>query len=310
MINHQPVMAREVIFYLQPKANQNFIDCTVGFGGQTEAILERTGPQGKLIGLDLDPLAIKMASQKLKKYQERILLLNQNYKNLKQIYYAHRIFNQCDGLLLDLGVSSAQLADQERGFSFRSQAEPLMNFGRDYQILAKDILHRYSEQQLTKIFTDYGEERLAKKIAREIITLRKKEKITAKKLADIAYKIYQDNKIKTKIHPATRIFQALRIVVNDELNNLQKVLPQALEILSRGGRIVVISFHSLEDRLVKEFFRRESRECLCPPEIPKCQCYHRASLKIITKKPLTPTDQEILINPRARSAKLRVAEKI
>ncbi len=310
MLKHQPVMVEEVIFYLQPKANQNFIDCTVGTGGHAEEILKRTGPKGKLIGLDLDPEAIKAVKSRLKKYQRRILILNKNYKNLKQIFNENRIFNQCHGLLLDLGVSSAQLADQTRGFSFQSQGEILMNFGDDYQFLAKDILANWSAKQLTKLFQEYGGEKYARQIAYEIIKLRQKQKnITVAQLSDLILQVYK-NKPKGRIHPATKVFQALRIAVNDELNNLKNVLPQTIEIVNRGGRIVVISFHSLEDRIIKEFFRQESRDCLCPPSFPVCQCHHQASLKIITKKPITPSQKEIFANRRARSAQLRVAEKI
>jgi len=312
MLKHQPVMVEEVIFYLQPKANQNFIDCTVGTGGHAEEILKRTGPKGKLIGLDLDLDAIKVAKIRLKKYQSRILLLNKNYKNLKQIFHENRIFNQCHGLLLDLGVSSAQLADQTRGFSFQSQGEILMNFGDDYQFLAKDILANWSARQLTILFKEYGGEKYARQIADEIIKLREKQKqknITVAQLSDLILRVYK-NRPQGRIHPATKVFQALRIAVNDELNNLKNVLPQTIETVARGGRIVIISFHSLEDRIIKNFFRQESRDCLCPPTFPVCQCHHQASLKIITKKPIIPNQKEILANRRARSAKLRVAEKI
>lgn len=310
MILHQPVMVDELIYYLRPQANQNFIDGTVGLGGHAEAILKKTGPRGKLIGLDLDPLAISFAKNKLKKYQDRVLLLNKNYKNLKQIYNENRIFNQCHGLFLDLGLSSAQLADTERGFSFRSQGGLLMNFGDDYQLLAKDILNQWSEEQLTKLFKEYGEEHQGRQIAKKIIYYRKKNKlITVPQLVGLIFEVYK-NKNKKNIHPATKVFQALRIAVNDELNNLKTVLGQVKDIVERGGRIVIISYHSLEDRVVKEFFRQESRDCLCPPAFPECRCHHQASLKIITKKPITPQTQEIQINPRARSAKMRVAEKI
>lgn len=314
MINHQPVLLKEVIEYLQPRANQNFIDCTVGLAGHAEVILTKTSPNGKLIGFDLDSMAITEAKKRLIKFKNRILLIKINYKNLKRIFYETRFFNQCHGLLLDLGLSSAQLADQKRGFSFKSQSEVLMNFGDDYQILAKDILQNFSEEKLIKIFKEEGNERFAAVIAQKIIQYRKqsrlaRQKFTAKKLADLILQVYQ-NKLKPKIHPATKVFQALRITVNDELNNLKTVLPQAIDILNKEGRLVVISFHSLEDRIVKNFFQQEAKGCLCPPVIPVCRCGHQPRLKIITKKPIVPTGEEISKNPRSRSAKLRVAEKI
>ena len=312
MDKHIPAMVEEVIDLLQPQANQNFIDCTLGNGGHAEVILNKTAPRGKLIGLDLDPKAIEISQRRLKKYNNRILLLNKNYNNLKQIFYENRFFDNCHGLLLDLGLSSTQLNDQERGFSFQSQGEVLMNFGGDYKILAKDILNNWSERDLAKIFREYGGEKFASQIARKIITYRQKQKqttINASQLSDLILQVYK-NKPKGKIHPATRVFQALRIVVNDELSNLKEVLPQALEIITKGGRLAVISFHSLEDKIVKNFFRREARGCLCPSELPKCQCQHQPRIKVITKKPIIPSQKEIMENPRIRSAKLRVAEII
>jgi 16S rRNA (cytosine1402-N4)-methyltransferase len=311
MERHIPVMVDEVIEYLKPRENQNFIDCTVGNGGHAEAILKKTAPKGKLIGLDLDPQAIKISQERLKKFQHRILLQNKNYKKLKQIFYANGLFNNCHGLLLDLGLSSTQLADHKRGFSFKSQGEILMNFGSDYNILAKDIINNWTEEELIKIFREYGDEEHASQIARIIVQQKQKQKqiSTAYELADLILQVSK-NRLHKKIHPATKVFQALRIVVNDEPNNLKEVLPQALEIISNGGRLAVISFHSLEDKIVKDYFRQEARDCLCPPEFPKCQCQHQAKIKIITKKVIIPGPEEIKENPRARSAKLRVAEKI
>jgi len=318
MTKHVPVLLKEVIQTLQPKKNQNFIDCTLGGGGHAEAILEKTAPNGKLIGLDLDPQAIGRSKERLQKFNNRYVLLKQNYKNLKPIFYETRLFDNCHGILLDLGLSSDQLADEERGFSFQSTGEVRMNFGDDYQALASDILKNYQEKDLIKIFKEYGEEKHAYRIVKKIMEWRQltsekgskqKQKITAQTLTDLILQATNNQSYK-KIHPATKIFQALRITVNDELNNLKKVLPQAIEILEPEGRLVIISFHSLEDRIVKEYFKKESKDCWCPPEVPVCRCGHYANLKIITKKAITPTPEETKKNPRSRSAKLRVAEKI
>lgn len=311
MYAHQAVLVREVIKCLKPQPNQNFIDGTVGGGGHADEILKKTGPNGKLLGLDLDPEAIKAATKRLKKYRGRVLLIKTNYKNLKQIYYENRIFTQCHGFLLDLGLSSHQLADEDRGFSFQSQGEILMNYGDDYQILAKDILNEYTQEELKKIFKEYGDEKFAHLIAQQIIIARQKQKqnLTAAGLSGLILQVYK-NKTKSKIHPATKVFQALRIAVNDEINNLKETLPQALKIITSRGRIAVISFHSLEDKVVKNFFRQEARDCLCPVDLPVCRCGHKQSLKIITKKPIIATPQEVAQNPRSRSAKFRVAEKI
>jgi len=317
MTNHQPVLVAEVIKYLAPKTNENYIDGTVGAGGLALEILKKTGPAGRLLGFDLDPLMLSAAEKKLVSYQKRILLIKTNYKNLKQKFYETRFFSECHGVILDLGLSSVQLADQARGFSFKSDQEILMNYGEDYQLLAKDIIRTWPKEKLIKIFKEDGGEKYAAEIVQKIIDYRKQKQklpppqnlITASQLADLILQVYK-NKNKTKIHPATKVFQALRINVNDELNNLRAVLEQALEVVKPGGRLAIISFHSGEDKIVKHFFQKEARDCLCPPDFPVCRCQHQARLRIQTKKPISPSFQEIISNPRARSAKLRVAEVI
>lgn len=294
---------------MAPKPNENFIDCTLGGGGHAREILKITGPKGKLIGIDLDPEAIKAAQKELQNFENRTIFINDNYKNLKQIIYDVGGFNQISGILLDLGLSSYELEDETRGFSFRGSAFLDMRFGGTEKTAAY-IVNQYKEENLTRIFKDYGEERYAKLIAREIVKERKIQPIrTTEQLVKIIEKVYSHNP-KSKIHPATKVFQALRIEVNHELENLEEVLPQAMDLLATGGRLVVISFHSLEDRIVKDFLKDNAKGCICPPKLPVCVCNHKPSLKILTKKIIIPSLGEIKNNPRSRSAKLRAAIKL
>jgi 16S rRNA (cytosine1402-N4)-methyltransferase len=312
---HTPVLLDEVVHYLQPKSNQDFIDGTLGGGGHSLAILDRNGPKGRVLGIDLDPTAREAVKETLKKHKikkNRLVIAPGNFKDIKEIAYEYS-FLKASGILLDLGISSGQLQDHVRGFSFISTGTLDMRFGPDAGIYtASELLNTLPEQALTDIFKNYGEEPLARPIAKKIIEARKEELITRpEQLTSIISSIYKRNfKAKSKIHPATRVFQALRIAVNGELDNLQKTLPDALSLLRLGGRLVVISYHSLEDRIVKHFFQQESKDCICPPERPTCQCGHKASLRIITKKPIGPALTEMAENHRSRSAKLRVAERI
>jgi len=306
---HQPVLLQEVLYYLAPLSDENFIDCTLGGGGHAREILKRTSPYGKLIGIDLDPEAIAAAQENLQEYKERLFLFNDNYKNLEKIIYAAG-FNNISGILLDLGVSSFELQDQTRGFSFKDTSFLDMRYGSTERTAAA-IINNYSEADLYKIFKEYGEERYSKQIAKEIVTQRRNNKITTTdQLVSLIEKVYRGKPKPHRIHVATKVFQALRIEVNDELNNLKKVLPIALNALKKEGRLVVISFHSLEDKIVKDFFKQEAKDCICPPKLPICQCQHHASLKILTKKIVIPSQEEIKINIRSRSAKLRAAVKI
>jgi len=306
---HEPVLVKEVLEYLAPKPNENFIDCTLGGGGHANEILKKTSPSGKLLGIDMDSRAITAAQEKLANFKNRVIFINDNFKDLKQIIYAAK-FNNINGILFDLGISSYELQDFTRGFSFKGSALLDMRFGKEGKTAA-DILNTYKEAELVRIFKEYGEERFAKQIAQEIVKERKYNKILkTDQLVSLIEKVYVNKPKPRKIHVATKVFQALRIEVNQELENLKKVLPQALEVIEKGGRLVVISFHSLEDRIVKEFFKREAKECICPPQIPVCQCGHKASLKILTKKVIIPSWAEIKANPRSRSAKLRAALKI
>lgn len=308
---HQPVLLKEVLEYLNPQPNKNFIDCTVGGGGHAKEILKMISPRGKLLGIDRDPAAIVAAKENLNEFKNRLILIQDSYNNIANIIYGQRLFLRPSGILLDLGVSSYQVsAFDQRGFSFQQKDSPLdMRFGPDGRLTAKDVVNHYSEKDLAEIFYKYGEEEKAKQIARQIVLQRKKSPFnTTAELLEVIDRVkkYQAS----RIHPATKVFQALRIEVNQELDILRKILPQLIDILSPRGRLAVISFHSLEDRIVKQIFNQESRDCLCPKEIPICVCRHKKNINLINKKVITPSEKEIKSNPRCRSAKLRVVEKI
>lgn len=280
-------------------------------------IAKAIGRNGKVLAIDADEMAIKNARKQIADNNiNNIFLAHGNFKDLHKIVKTE--FRGEDvkfnGIVLDLGLSSAQLEDKNRGFSFQLDAPLNMAFGssdKDEGSITADLVNNYKKEELRKILKEYGDEKYANRIAEAIVNSRNIERIkTTKQLVDIISeavpKIYKTK----KIHFATRTFQALRIATNEELLSLEKVLPQALELLREKGRLVVISYHSLEDRIVKRFIKKESIGCICPPKMPKCICGHQAKLKIITKKPVVPTKEEIIKNPRARSAKLRVAEKL
>ncbi|MHC1771357.1 MAG: 16S rRNA (cytosine(1402)-N(4))-methyltransferase RsmH [Flexilinea sp.] len=303
---HQSVMQNAVLEVLNPGPGKIFLDGTLGAGGHTEAILHATAPDGKVIAFDLDPEAIKIAEKRLAPFGNRILIIQDSYASLS----AHlKNEDKFDGFLLDLGVSSMQIDNAERGFSFMREGPLDMRFGPKQLTSAYDIVNGYPEEELARILWIYGEERKSRQIAARICSERKKKPVqTTTELAGIivsAGKGYRE-----KIHPATRSFQAIRIAVNGELDALETVLPVAVDHLKIGGRLAVISFHSLEDRIVKHFMQAESRNCICPPHQPVCTCGHIARLKIVAHHALTADDAEIDANTRARSAKLRVAERI
>ena len=317
---HVPVMLDEIIEYLNPESGQYFIDCTLGGGGYTFKIAELIGDKGLVLAIDMDNLAIKNAEEKFKdKKLNNIILAHDNFRNLQSIisekipkkFILKEEYDIFDGIVFDLGLSSAQLNDQSRGFSFRRNAPLNMAFGDIEDRNTEKIINKFSLRALTKIFREYGEERYAHSIAQGVVKSRKGKEIkTTAELVEIISKNIPGFYKNKRIHFATKVFQALRIATNGEIKNIGEVLPQALKLLKPGGRIVVVSFHSLEDRVVKHFFKKESIDCICPPEIPICQCDHQKQIKIITKKPLRPKEEEINKNPRARSALLRVAEKI
>jgi len=309
---HIPVLLDEVIENFDPKPNQNFVDCTLGGGGHSLAIIKLTGPSGKALGIDLDEQAVEVAKLKVKNEKlkvDRLIAIQGNYKNLKNIVHQNN-FENISGILLDLGFSSMEMDDSEKGLSFRYDAPLDMRFGEE-GIMAGEVINNFKEKELEDIFRTYGEERFSGRIARIICEVRKEKPIkTTFELIDAIKRVIPGKFQHGRIHFATKVFQALRIFVNQELDNLKIVLPQAIDLLLPGGRLAVISFHSLEDRIVKEFFKRESRDCICPKEMPICQCDHKAKLKILNKKPIIPKEGEAKINPRSRSAKLRVAVKL
>lgn len=290
---HIPVLQKEIIQYLDPKPNENFIDCTMNGGGHALAILEKTAPDGKLLGMDWDREILRFPAKQAK-LKARLKLVNDNFVNLKEVVKKEK-FGKAQGTLLDLGLSSWHLEESGRGFSFLRN-EPLdMRYNPENPITAEKILNYWSVQEIEKILKDFGEERFAREIARSILKFRQSRPLkTTFQLLEIVKTATPNWYQQKRVNPATKTFQALRIAVNDELKNLEKVLPQALDVLKPGGKIAIISFHSLEDRIVKSFFREKEKENL---------------LKILTKKPVIPQKEEVKINPRSRSAKLRVAQK-
>jgi 16S rRNA (cytosine1402-N4)-methyltransferase len=300
-----PALLDEVIAGLQPQRGGDFVDCTVGLGGHAAAILEKISPLGRLLGIDADPEAIKISQDKLSDYGEAVTLVNDNFVNLEAICRRYH-FHPVDGILFDLGVSSLQLDTAERGFSFHLDAPPDMRFDPGQGLTASDIANSFSEQELAKLIERYGEERHSRRIAQHIVQNR--PIATTVELARLVEQALGGKH--AKIHPATRTFMALRIAVNSELQNLELALNQTLNLLRPGGRLTVISYHSLEDRIVKQFMRCAASSCLCPPGTVICRCGHVPTLKLISRKVIKPTSLEIESNPRSRSAKLRIAERL
>ena len=304
---HTPVLLAETLNALQPHAGGTYLDGTVGAGGHAEAILTASTPDGRLVGFDQDERAIAIATRRLEKFGNRVRLYHANFDQLEQIAKSQNI-PLADAVLLDLGVSSMQLDQAERGFSFREDAPLDMRMDQTRGQSAADLVNNLAQEELADIIYRYGEERFSRRIARAIVAARPigRTQELAQVVARAGPRLGRGRK--QKIHPATRTFQALRIAVNDELGALQRVLPQALRRLNPGGRLAIISFHSLEDRIVKQFFRRESQDCICPAEQPTCTCDHVATIRLVTKRPIIADETEIGANPRARSAKLRVVE--
>lgn len=301
---HVPVLYDQVLVWLQPHPGGWYIDATLGAGGHAKGILLASHPDGRLLGLDADPDALLHASKVLEPFGDRVTLRVANFRQLGAVAGALDI-REVDGILMDLGLSSRQVDEAERGFSF-SQDGPLdMRMDRSRRESAADLVNTLSEAELSDILWQYGEERHSRRIARAIVAAR--PLVTTGQLADL---VVQTVGRREKIHPATRTFQALRIAVNEELEALSEALPEARDLLRPGGRLAVIAFHSLEDRIVKEFYRQEARACICPPELPVCVCQHQATLRVLTSKPVRPSADETARNPRSRSARLRVAERL
>jgi 16S rRNA (cytosine1402-N4)-methyltransferase len=301
---HIPVLYQEVLRGLQIKPGGHYIDGTLGGGSHAAGILEKSSPAGRLLGIDADPMAIAISAERLAEYGPRVTLVNANFARLAEIA-SQCGFRPADGILLDLGLSSLQLASGERGFSFQLEGPLDMRFNPHQGKPVSELVNGLSITELADILHRYGEERQAQRIAQAIVAARPVH--NTRQLAEVVARAVRR---RGKIHPATRTFQALRIAVNDELSALSQALPQAVELLAPQGRLVVISYHSLEDRLVKRFYRQESQDCICPPEVPICLCDHRATLEIVTKKLITPSELELKANPRCRSARLRIAARL
>lgn len=300
---HIPVMLDEVMKFLITRDDGIYVDGTIGGGGHAEEILKRT--KAKVIGFDIDPKAIEFASERLKIFKDRVVILNKNYADIKDSLRELGI-EKITGFLLDLGVSSFQL-DYGGGFSFRYEDKLDMRMDRSSDLTAEYILNNYSEREIADIIFKFGEEPKARAIAKEIVRYRKKKKIeTTSELVKIIDKVASK---KYRLKVLARVFQALRIAVNKELDNLKIALESVIDVLERGGRIVVISYHSLEDRIVKTFFKENEKKCVCSSGASECICGKVQVIKILTKKPIVPSENEISLNPRARSAKLRAGEK-
>jgi len=298
-------MVNEVVQGLAVRPGGRYIDCTLGGGGHAVAILEHSSPGGQLLGLDADPEAVSIARDNLDDYRESALVVNENFVNLRSVCDEYG-FYPVHGILFDLGLSSFQLSSDARGFSFQRESMLDMRFSPEQEETAEDIVNSYPESELARLLWTYGEEPRSNRIARHIVEERPVR--TTLQLARIVEMAVGGRK--GRIHPATKTFQALRIAVNHELQNLEETLRQTIGLLGFEGRLVVISYHSLEDRIVKQFMRRESQDCICPPGMPQCICGHSASLRIVNRKVIKPSQEEVRLNPRSRSAKLRVAERL
>ena len=307
---HQPVLKKEVIKYLKIKKGGRYIDATLGEGGHAEGILKKLGAKGYLLGIDWDEEATAKSKKRLAPFKEKIKIIKESYTALPDILKRLKI-GKVDGILLDLGVSSLQLETPDRGFSFRLLGPLDMRMDKSLKRGADYFINSLSGDKLEELFIRFGEERYSKGIARQILRERMEKPIeTTFELSRIIKKAIPKGKVNYRIHPSTRVFQALRIAVNRELDNIKSVLEGSIHCLKKNGRIAVISYHSLEDRIVKNFFRDLSKSCLCPPGLPVCRCGTNPQLKVVTRKPITPREGEILNNPRSRSAKLRLAEKL
>ncbi|MGD2147286.1 MAG: 16S rRNA (cytosine(1402)-N(4))-methyltransferase RsmH [Anaerolineae bacterium] len=304
-VDHLPVLVQEVVDGLDTEPGRRYIDATVGGGGHAYEVLASSSPDGLLLGLDRDPAALAVSRARLAGFGERFELVHSSFARLAEVA-ADRHFVPADGILFDLGLSSLQLADASRGFSFRIDGPLDMRFDRtSTDSTAADLVNRLSAEELAEVLYRYGEERQSRRIARAIVEARPLH--TTRELAEVVDQTV--GRRGERLHSATLTFQALRIAVNQELAALEKALPQAVDLLRPGGRLVVIAFHSLEDRIVKRFIRRESRDCICPPGLPVCACQHEATLNTLTRTPIRPSAEEVGMNPRSRSARLRIAER-
>jgi len=306
---HLPVMEREVLQYLACRGDGVYVDATLGDGGHAEAICRNLSPAGRLIGIDWDDAALSRAEARLSSYSDRVILVHDSYTRLEEVLKQSG-YPQVDGILIDLGASTLQLMDAERGFSFHQEGDLDMRMDRRRSLTARDIVNQYSAEQLAEIFFRFGEERWSRRMAAAIV--REREEIgpltNSKQLAEIIKAAVPARYRRQGGHPSRKAFQALRLAVNEELTNISTVLPQAVNCLLPEGRLCIIAYHSLEDRLIKQYFRDEAKKCNCPPYRP-CLCQEEATLTVLTGKALKPSDEEVETNPRARSARLRAAKR-
>lgn len=306
---HVSVLLMETVDGLNVKPDGIYVDGTLGGGGHSEEILKRLDT-GLLIGIDQDEAALAAASKRLEKYGDKFVAVHNNFSNIKEILKELDI-KKIDGMMMDLGVSSHQLDEADRGFSYRFDAELDMRMDRTKEFSAKEIINTYSEDELNRIIRDYGEENWARRIAKFIVERREEKPLeTTQELVDLIYSAIPANARREGGHPAKRTFQAIRIEVNGELEIIRKTIEDITSVLNKNGRISIITFHSLEDRLVKQKYKELATGCICPPEIPVCVCNNKPKLKIITRKPILATEEELEANSRSKSAKLRVAKKI
>ncbi len=307
---HIPVMTNQVLENLITRNDGLYVDATLGMGGHTKAIMEATNKQSRVIGLDIDQESIDIACTNLSKYNSGVTFRNSNFSEIDRVLLDLEIA-ELDGIVADLGMSSYQLDSSERGFSFNKDEKLDMRMDSRLRFTAYDLVNEMSADEIAKVLKIYGEERWAKRIAKHIVQKRAEKPISSSaELANVVYKAVPKKFHPTRIHPATKTFQALRIAVNHELERIEEFISKAIPFLKSGGRLVIISFHSLEDRLVKTQFQHFSSPCICPPDLPKCGCGKRSELKILTRSPLVPVEAEVLDNPRSRSAKMRVGEKL
>lgn len=307
---HTSVLREECLTGLNIKNNGIYVDCTLGGAGHSKEICKALLPEGILIGIDQDDYALKRAEENLREFSCKKLLIRDNFKNIKSVLGDLQI-ESVDGILMDLGVSSFQLDQSERGFSYNTKAKLDMRMDKREEFSAYELVNTYSERELTRVIRNYGEERFASKIAKEILKARAETEIeTTEELVDIIKGAIPARFRREGPHPAKRTFQAIRIEVNKELSILEEAIKDCVSVLKGLGRICIISFHSLEDRIVKQTYKELENPCKCPPDFPECVCGKKPQVKILTKKPIYPTETELNANPRSRSAKLRIAEKI
>lgn len=307
---HVPVMLEPVIEHLDCRPGGIYVDATVGGGGYARAILERSAPEGVVLGMDWDAEAIERVRERLAGYGGRLILEKADFADIRRVLHEHG-FEHADGVVADLGVSSFQIEDPERGFSFTREGPLDMRMNRDLTYTAADLVNSLPEKDLADLIFRYGEERRSRKIARDIVARRGKQRFTTTtELAELVRRAVPPTRDALRIHPATRTFQALRIAVNGELESIERFLPEALAVLRPGGRLCVVAFHSLEDRIIKETIRNWARPCRCPPERAACECEGVPLVRLLARKALRPSPDEASRNPRSRSARLRIVEKL